>query len=191
MTASIVPGSVAAVAARANKSIAETFLSVDLVALIDVSGSMESSDSRGGHTRYAVACEELTKLQAQFPGKVGIIAFSNTAHFVPGGVPPMLGGGTNLEAALTMAKKADGLGPKFCVISDGQPNDEAACIAAAKSFKSPISTVYVGPEEDPSGRDFLRRLAAAAGGTYQEDNRVSLLADKLRPMLAAGVATPA
>lgn len=187
MTAAIVPGSVAAVAARANKSIAETFLSVDLIAMVDVSGSMESHDSRGGRSRYAVACDELTKLQGQYPGKVGIIAFSNTAHFVPGGVPPMLSGGTNLESALQMAKKADGVGPKFVVISDGQPNSEEACLAVARTFKSPISTIYVGPESDQSGQDFLRRLAAAAGGSFQDAKLASLLGDSLRPLLSAGV----
>lgn len=191
MTASIVPGSVAHAAARANKSIAQTFLSVDLVALVDVSGSMESPDSQGGKTRYAQACAELTKLQAQYPGKVGIIAFSNTAHFVPGGVPPMLGGGTNLEAALEMAKKADGVGPKFCVISDGFPDDPDACLRIAKTFNTSISTIHVGPEGDVAGQEFLVKLANATGGTHERDARVSVLGDKLRPMLTAGVTTPA
>jgi hypothetical protein len=108
VSADIVTGSVAAVANRTGKSIAETFLNVDLVAIIDVSGSMAEHDSRGGRSRHAVACEELAKLQAAEPGKVGIIAFSSHAQFMPGGVPPQPSGGTDLAGALTFSKIADG-----------------------------------------------------------------------------------
>lgn len=189
MSSAIVPGSVAAVAARANKSIAETFLNVDLVALIDVSASMAAADSRGGRSRYAVACDELTKLQADHPGKVGIIAFSNTAHFVPGGVPLMLGGGTDLASALRFAKIADGTGARFCVISDGLPDSQEDALNVARTYQSTVCTIFCGAESDIGAQEFLRKLAEATKGSFQKDPRVSLLSEKLTGLLlTAGVA---
>ena len=91
----IVTGSLSDVAKREDVSLAESFLSCDAIILCDVSGSMGAYDSRGGKTRYEVALEELAALQAHMPGKLAIIAFSDNTLFVPGGVPPMLGMGTN------------------------------------------------------------------------------------------------
>jgi hypothetical protein len=72
MTTAIVVGSVADVAAKSGMSIAEAFISVEAVAIVDVSGSMSSADSRGGQRRYDVACQELTKLQAAMPDRYKI-----------------------------------------------------------------------------------------------------------------------
>lgn len=191
MTSAIVAGSVAAVANRSGKSIAEVFLNVDLVAIVDCSGSMDAPDSRGGRRRHDVATEELAKLQAEHPGKVGIIAFSDAAHFVPGGAPPFLGGGTDLAGALRFAKTADGTGAKFCVISDGQPNDPDEALQVARGYTSMVCTIFVGPESDVGAQDFLRRLAEATKGAFQKDHRVSLLSEKLAGLLlTAGPATP-
>ena len=38
------------------------------------------------------------------PGKLAVIAFSDSTVFAPGGQPPLLGSGTNLAGALRFAK---------------------------------------------------------------------------------------
>lgn len=44
----IIPGSLSAISQQSNKPLAETFLNVDLLILVDMSGSMESHDAPGG-----------------------------------------------------------------------------------------------------------------------------------------------
>jgi len=163
MNTTIIPGSLGALAKQEGKSIAESFVNADLVVIVDTSGSM-SEDSRSGKCRYDVACEELAYLQASHPGKIAVLAFSHEVQFCPSGVPNYLGGGTDMAQALQFAKVADVPGMQFILISDGQPDDEAATLAIATTYQNKISTIYVGPEEHPAGRDFLQRLAAATGG---------------------------
>lgn len=184
----IIPGSLMFVATQAHQSIAESFCNADAVIIVDVSGSMDESDSRGGKTRYTVACEELAKLQATMPGKLAVIAFADSAMFCPSGQPYTLhgSGGTNLANALRFAKVADLPAMRFYVISDGFPDDAAEALRVAKTYESPISTVYVGPEAETSGREFLAQLAAAAGGQAVKAECVKELADKLTPLLKAG-----
>lgn len=160
----IITGSLSALARQNNKSIAETFVNCDVIVIVDVSGSMAANDSRGERSRYDVACEELAKLQANLPGKVGVIAFSSTVMFVPGGQPPFLGGGTNLAGALRFTRVADVPGMRFFLISDGEPNNEEEALKAATQYKNKIDVIYVGPERNPRGRDFLTKLANTTGG---------------------------
>lgn len=180
---SVVAGSLADIAARSNTSIAESFLSCEIVTIVDVSGSMEMRDSRGGQSRYRVALEELAKLQQSRPGKVAVIAFSDSVEFVPGGVPPMLGGGTDLAAALRFAHMADSAGMRFVVISDGYPDDDEAALREAAGYRGRIDTVYVGPESDRVGREFLQKLATANGGQAVTADCAKELAAKIETLL--------
>lgn len=174
----IVPGSLGAIAQQNNKSLAETFLSADVIVLVDVSGSMMSHDSRGGKSRYDVACEELANLQNSMPGKIAVINFSNSAAFSPSGIPTLEGGGTNLTAGLKYIKVADIPGAmKFILISDGMPDDREGALNVARTFQNHIDVIYVGPEEMPIGRDFLYQLAKATGGQ-------SVTADKAKELSA-------
>ncbi len=182
----LVPGSIGAIAQRDGISLAESFLSADVIAIVDVSGSMAMTDSRGNRERYAVACEELRTLQANLPGKIAVVAFSEQAVFSPSGVPIFQGAGTDLEQALRFVQVADGT-VRFIVISDGQPNDPARALALAHTFTSKIDTVFVGPETDFGGAHFLQQLAKAAGGRYVLAEKAVELADKVEKlMLAAG-----
>lgn len=183
----IVPGSLSAVAKRDGQSLAETFLNADAVIIVDTSGSMATDDSRGGRRRYDVALEELAALQQHMPGKIGVLAFSSTVQFCPGGQPPLLGGGTDLAGALRFAKVADVEGMRFVVISDGAPDDPDQAIAVARTFKVPISTIYVGPEACPTGRDFLWQLAKASGGENVMADRVQELANKTQQLLLSTI----
>jgi Mg-chelatase subunit ChlD len=180
----LVVGSIADVAQRSGTSLAETFIGCDAVVLVDVSGSMAAKDSRDNRSRYDVALEELASLQAHLPGKIAVVAFSDSVAFIPGGQPPFMGSGTNLAAALRFAKVADVPGMRFVVISDGSPDDEQAALNVAKTYSNRIDTIYVGPESGYAmGREFLETLARASGGQSTTADRVQELAAKVETLL--------
>lgn len=186
----IVAGSLSAIAQQNGQSIAETFLSADCIVIVDTSGSMAGTDSRGGQSRYNVACEELAKLQKTLPGKIAVLSFSDSCIFCPGGQPIFLMGGTRLDGALRFAKVADVPGAmRFIVISDGCPDSEAACLAEAAKYHNRIDVIYVGPEASDwgfDGRDFLNRLAKASGGQMVTSDVAQDLSDKAQYLLAGG-----
>jgi hypothetical protein len=184
MQTTLVPGSIGAIAQRDGIGLAESFLSADVIAIVDVSGSMAMADSRGSRERYAVACEELRTLQANLPGKIAVVAFSEQAVFSPSGVPMFQGAGTDMEAALQFVQVADGT-VRFIMISDGQPNDPAKTLKLARTFTSKIDCVFVGPETDFGGAHFLQELAKAAGGRYVLAEKAADLADKVEKLLLA------
>lgn len=175
-TAALMPGSLQAIAARDGMSLAESFISADAIILVDTSGSMAG-------TPYSQACAELRTLQADLPGKVAVIAFSDRPEFAPAGTPRYIGSGTDLARALAFVHVADGCDIRFIVISDGYPNDADAALAQAKKFQSRIDTVFIGPEGD-RGADFLRQLAAASGGQYSKNN-VTDVAERTKTLLLA------
>lgn len=185
MNTAIVPGSLQALAQQDGKSIAESFMSADVIVICDTSGSMASEDSRGNKSRYVVACEELAQLQANLPGKIAVLSFSYETTFCPAGVPIFHGSSTNLAGALKFAKVADVKGMRFIVISDGEPDDEQNALAEAREYKNRIDVIYVGPECSPHGRDFLTRLAQASGGTAVTADRANELAPTIARLLLA------
>jgi Uncharacterized protein containing a von Willebrand factor type A (vWA) domain len=178
----LVKGSLGAIAAQEGKSIAESFVNADVVIITDTSGSMEAHDSRGGKSRYEVACDELKQLQASLPGKLALLSFSNDCVFCPGGIPFQFGGSTDLAKALKFAKLADVTGMRFIVISDGEPDNENEALRVAKTYKNKISTIYVGPEGG-EGQEFLRKLAKASGGQGVTAAKVAQLADNVQKLL--------
>lgn len=182
----VATGSMADVATKGNTSVAESFVSCDAVVVIDVSSSMKTRDGHDNQRRYDVACAELAELQRTLPGRVAVIAFSDTVIFVPGGLPPMIGGGTDLAAALQFAKVADVPDMRFIIISDGEPNDEHAALDVASRYTNRIDTIYVGPREWPAGQAFLQRLANASGGASVTADRAAELADRIETLLLGG-----
>lgn len=185
MNTAIVIGSVADVAQKSGMSLAEAFIAVEAIAIVDLSGSMNSPDSRGGKSRYTIACDELAKLQAAMPGKISVIGFDNNAKFFPGGRPELMGGGTDLAGALQFARQSDVPGIRFIVISDGQPDNSGEALAEARKFKARIDTIFVGPEDDGLARKFLRELAAASGGQHVTSDKAQDLAQKTQTLLLA------
>ena len=183
---SVIPGSLMFVATQAGQSIAESFINADAVVLCDTSGSMTACDSRAGQSRHEVMCQELARLQRDMPGKLAVISFADLAEFCPRGVPTPPQGSTNLAGALTFAKCADIEGMRFYVISDGYPDSASEALHIAKTYKSPISTIFVGPESDNDGRAFLAQLANASHGQSVTADCVNELADKMRPLLLGG-----
>jgi hypothetical protein len=186
MNTTIVPGSLGAIAKQEGKPIAETFMNADCIIIVDTSGSMADHDSRDGKSRYEVACEELARLQNQFPGKIAVLAFSADVQFCPSGIPTFMGGCTDMARALEFAKIADVPGMQFILISDGEPDNEDRTIAVAKTYQNKISTIYVGPEERPTGRDFLYRLAQATGGQGITVDRAKELKSGIEKLMLPG-----
>ena len=184
MTTQIIPGSIGAVAQQSGKSIAESFVNADVVIVVDTSGSMDACDSRGGKSRYDVACEELKSLQASLPGKLALLSFSDDVQFCPNGIPWQYGGGTDLAKALKFSKMADVTGMRFIVISDGEPSSESEALNVAKTYKNKIDTIYVGPENG-DGQEFLRKLAKASGGQGVTSAQVKELASSVKHLLSA------
>lgn len=181
---SIVPGSLAAIAQANHASLAESFLSAEVLLLVDMSGSMCAGDAPGNRTRYDAAEEELRELQAAHPGKVAVVAFSDSAQFCPGGVPPRLGGMTDMARALEFVQPSDGVA-RIVLISDGYPDEPTHTLEVARRFKHKIDTVYIGPEKDARGRQFLRDLAAATGGSSLASAAPAMLGAPVTALLEA------
>jgi hypothetical protein len=186
MSNASVAGSLSAIAQQSGKSIAETFINADAIVIVDTSGSMGINDSRGGKSRYDIALEELTSLQRTLPGKIAVINFASRVQFEPGGVPYFQTGSTNLTEALCFTKVADIPGMKFILVSDGQPDDPEGALRMARTFTCKIDVIYVGPEDNPAGRDFLQRLAAVTGGKTVTADRAKELAAGVMGLLEAG-----
>jgi hypothetical protein len=186
MNNSLVYGSLQDTALRANKSVAETFLEVDVLVLVDTSTSMDEHDCPGGRRRYDLACEQLIRLQRDLPGKVGVISWNSNARFCSGGVPSTPYGGTDLAGVLRFVKPADGTSIKLIIISDGEPDRQEPALDLAKTFKSKIDCIYVGPERG-DGREFLRKLAAATGGrsVTKSIKELVLLSETVKGLLTA------
>lgn len=162
----IAKGSLADVAAQTGRELAESFLNCDLIVVIDQSSSMGHRDAQGGLSRYDAAEREMARLQEANAGRVGVVEFADYARFRPGGIPSRMGGTTDMADALNFVLMADGV-VDIVLISDGEPNSETAAFAAASKFRSPIHTIFIGPEHDHyGGREFLEALAARTGGTF-------------------------
>lgn len=163
MSNKLVYGSLRDISNRSGKSVAETFLSVDALVMVDTSASMTVNDCQNGQRRYDVARDQLEKLQRELPGKIGVISWSSSQVFCASGVPVFLQQGTDLAGVLRFIKPADETSIKLILISDGEPDSEEEALKLARQFKSKLSTIFVGPEPSP-GREFLRKLAEATGG---------------------------
>ncbi len=184
MNTAIVPGSLSAIAKAKGQSLAETFTNADAVIIIDTSGSMSVNDSRNGKSRYDVAIEELSRLQADLPGKLAIVGFSSEVAFFPSGYPTFFGGGTDMAKALQFTKVADVPGIRFILISDGLPADVEKTLSVARTYKNKIDTIFVGPENDfEGGRKFLQMLANASGGQTMTADCVKELASVTTKLL--------
>ena len=183
MNNSIVPGSLGAMARAGRTSIAQSFMSAECIVIVDTSGSMDANDSRGGKSRYQVACDELAYLQGQMPGKLAVLSFSSDVMFCPNGVPFNYGAGTDLVKALRFAKVADVPGMRFILISDGEPSNPSECLKIVRTFKNRIDVIYVGPEDSPFGRDFLTQLSNACGGVTITSDRAKELGATVQNLL--------
>lgn len=160
----VVKGSIAD-AAGGDISVEEAFMKADVVAMIDISGSMHAEDFYpSSDTRWDRAVKELERIQEAYPGRVALLSFADYVQFHPGGKPTGPMGGTSMHTVLEVARMADVPGMTFILISDGLPNSEEIALHEARQFTQAINTIFIGPEDDAYGRRFLEELASATGG---------------------------
>ena len=184
MSNAIVPGSLSAISQQTGASLAESFLLASTILLLDCSGSMETSDAPGSITRKKAAQDALIRLQKDNAGKLALVCFAQYAVFSPTGLPVECGGSTNMAGALKYVQPADDTGTRFILVSDGSPNSEQETLKIATEFKTPIQTVYIGPELDyEGGRAFLEKLAKATGGKAVKSDAPGLLGDPVEKLL--------
>ena len=181
----LVKGSLQDIQQNNKKSLAETFLNVECIVICDTSGSMSTHDAPGGKSRYEAMCSELKRLQVKYPGKIAVISFNYDAEFCPSGIPSEPSGTTMMHKALDFVTIADGIGIKIILTSDGHPDSERLALDAARSFKSKIDTIYIGPE-DGSGREFLARLASLTGGQSLQTDAPGMLGNGVETLLLSG-----
>ena len=187
MNNQIILGSQSDVAKRNNMSLAETFLNVNLIALVDISGSMAMRDGRDGKSRWEIANEHLTRLQSFYQGKIALIEFASITMFKPDGILSPPNGSTNLTDALQFAKMADGCGIKIVVVSDGMPDNPYEAIYQAQKYKSKIDVIYCGDENDrEGGRAFLQKLASATGGQFFKSDSTGSIESEIETLLLGG-----
>lgn len=181
-------GSVTHVANQSGRSELEVLMSIDAIALVDSSQSMTIKDAgkEGQLTRHDAAEQELRKVQAQYPGRVGVVSFSSRAELCMSGVPTRFNGGTRLAPALEIAKDFDASDRTTIVITDGDVEDEQDSLDIAKTLKGKIQTIYIGGEDNSaSAKAFLKRLANAnrRGGKFADSIRPGMLAEPMTKIL--------
>jgi hypothetical protein len=161
----VVKGSVHDVSKAQGISVDQALLNVDIIALIDQSGSMGERDAGEGRSRNDAAYTALETLQAQHPGRVAVFEFADKLTFCPGGIPLDASGGmTNLAGALQELHPLVNGNFDLVVVSDGEPDSEPmALLAAQKYTESVIHTIYVGARGE-KGELFLKQLAQASRG---------------------------
>jgi len=180
-TFEIVPGSIAQTALANGGELPAPPV---MVVILDVSYSMDERDAmyNGQRCRRIDAAKaQLIEIQARCPGQVAIIAFSDEAEAVPGGVAPEPNGWTNLHLALAMARAADTGSMKFCIISDGLPQQTELVYCEAEKFSVPLDVIYVGKQ--PEGRAFMEDFAKKTGGQFYTDTSTMLLTSTISRML--------
>jgi len=155
----------------------------EIVILADVSSSM--SEVAGGKTKIEILREALSHVWPDCPN-AHLITFSSLPAFMmsPNDLPAP-SGGTALHLAIEAAQP---LRPgQTIVISDGQPDDQNAALAAANSLTGRIDVIYCGPDSDLEAIAFLQRLARSTGGqcvvTPQNANQSNSLLEPVRRLL--------
>ena len=169
----IVKGSLSQIAQTNNSNLAESFLNVDALILVDISLSMDIADvPREGLKvkRWTEAKRQLEELQASLPGRIALVAFSQVTSFCPDGNLPTVQSSTDLLHALKFIKCVDGCGIKLILISDGAPDEPKQTLKYASSFSSKIDVIHIGSPDDERGKKFLRDLAALTGGVVVDSS---------------------
>lgn len=185
----LVRGSLQDMAMNSRQALSKVFLDCEALILIDVSGSMAADDCNGHRRRIDVASDQLIALQRDLPGKIAVIPWDSTPAFSPSGRIGEPGGGTDMVKALEFVKPADNCGIRIILISDGEPFDPEKTLDLARTFKTKIDTIFIGPEgrEGDRGREFMKKLAQVSGGiaVSQSVRDISLLNQTVSRLLKA------
>lgn len=178
-------GSMLDYAEKNNISLAQSFLSVDLIVVLDNSASMTSRDAPNGMTRKGYAKKQLEYIQATNPGKIGLVCFATDVKFSPGGVVlENVGGATNMADALKFVHIADDCDIKLLLISDGEPNSKKLTLEVVRKFKTSIDCLYCGNKNDYNGgRKFLQELSQLTGGHFFVSEHPGMIESSITKLL--------
>lgn len=187
MTNALIKGSQTQIAQMKGETLAETFMNVRMVCIVDVSSSMNANDSSNNRTRYQAAKDELEHLQNQFPGEIYLIAFNDVVQLCPNGIPSTPAMSTDVAGVLQylINNSLDAIGCKVVLISDGEPNDEVKALHVASKLRCKLDCIYVG-REGGRGMYFLQKLANQCGGEYFKSKAPGLLGDGVAQLLLKG-----
>ena len=165
MESNLIIGSQSDIANKQNISLAESFLSAEMILLVDVSGSMTMPDAPNNMSRWEYAQEQLTHLQGLYPGKIALVEFSSNVFYQPGGKMSKPNGSTDMAEGLKFVKVADDCGIKIIIVSDGDPDSRNQALNEASKFTTQIDAIYCGKEGGP-GQLFLQKLVNQTGGQF-------------------------
>ena len=150
-----------------------------VVILCDISGSMRGQPM----TRLR---EHLSQMWSEVSDFTKLFAFADSIREVTSPEKlPEAGGGTFLKEAFEHVVSF--WPPRTILISDGLPQDMEGSLEAAQKLPGTIDAIFVGPETDRRGIEFMRRLTTANGGqTIVRDLHTTkaLLGPALRELLA-------
>lgn len=148
------------------------------VILADVSASMES-EAFDGRRKIDLLREAVHAAR----GHARLVVFSAVAREVEQIPEPE--SHTNLSGALEFARAFDP--GTTLVISDGEPDNEAAALAAARRFRGAIDVLYIGPAGNARAIEFMRRLAGAADGRVMVNDITTAEGSRLLQQRIAGL----
>jgi len=131
------------------------------VLLLDISGSM--GETVHGESRKIDLLRELVfslREKTTFTQAV----FDSSVEWTDDVPEPR--GSTALHLALNEA--AQKRARRYVLITDGEPDSQHLAMAEAENLNAPLDVFYVGPAENENAQQFLRELAAASKGLYNQ-----------------------
>lgn len=149
------------------------------VILCDLSGSMKGQP-------FQRLREHLSMMWQELEGSTSLFGFNDRCFPVerPEKLPdPQMG--TRLTEAFNHV--AQFWPAEVILISDGLPEDQQGALDAASRLPGVINAIFVGPDSDRIGYEFMQKLAQANGGqAVHRDLHTaqSLIAPAIRSMLA-------
>lgn len=157
------------------------------VILADCSASM--LESAGSRAKIQLLQDALDQVRPDMPD-AALIAFSSMPVLIDSGWHlPRPDGGTDLAEALNRAARERPA--RTLVISDGQPDDARAALAAADRLSGRIDVIYVGPDGDDRAIAFMRDLARTGGGRCVVNDLTRSLQPPLQTAVRDVLALPA
>lgn len=171
----VVPGSIEDMAKRNNISLEEAAANAEVIVVVDCSGSMAETMriEESVKQRQEVARDTLIQLQAQYNGKILLVAFGhkmdpNTGRYIAeymfNGLLPKASGMTPMDAGLELALPFDGA-MDVILVSDGIPDSEQRAEAVAQRFTHPLHTIFIG-DKGEDGEMFMAKLAGLTAGSH-------------------------
>lgn len=180
---SIIRGSVLDVAIDGDT--ASALANVRRVLVCDTSASMEVKDISGNKSRYSIEKDTVETFQRNYPGQLGIVAFSNVPELCLDGALPSPSGTTSMLRAIEFVLPLMEAGIPTTLISDGEPDsgtEDMIIGIASRLDDGVLSTIYIG-EAGSIGERFMKRLSAASRSEHDVIQTVIKLPDVIERLL--------